>query len=136
MEDRKENRKEIIMQYQLAPMEGITTYIYRNAYAHYFGGMSRYYTPFISPHKDKTLNTREYNEVIPEHNQGIEVVPQILTASTDDFLRTAKELQEMGYIQKEIDKKLNEKIEERPSSRIQLSREVSEIFEKWRRGNL
>lgn len=85
------------MQYQLAPMEGITTYIYRNAYAHYFGGMSRYYTPFISPHKDKTLNTREYNEVAPEHNQGIEVVPQILTASTDDFLRTAKELQEMGY---------------------------------------
>lgn len=85
------------MQYQLAPMEGITTYIYRNAYAHHFGGVSRYYTPFISPHKDKTLNTREYNEVALEHNQGIEVIPQILTASVEDFLRTAKELQGMGY---------------------------------------
>ena len=53
------------------------------------------------------------------------------------YRKSARELlQEMGYIQKEIDKKLNEKIEERPSSRIQLSREVSEIFEKWRRGNL
>ena len=53
------------------------------------------------------------------------------------YRKSARELlQEMGYIQKEIDKKLNEKIEKRPSSRIQLSREVSEIFEKWRRGNL
>lgn len=85
------------MQYQLAPMEGITTYIYRNAYEHHFGGVSTYYTPFISPHKDKTLNSRERNEVLPEHNQGMEVVPQILTASTDDFLRTTKELQQMGY---------------------------------------
>lgn len=85
------------MQYQLAPMEGITTYIYRNAYEHHFGGVSTYYTPFISPHKDKTLNSRELNEVLPEHNQGMGVVPQILTASTDDFLRTAKELQQMGY---------------------------------------
>lgn len=85
------------MQYQLAPMEGITTYIYRNAYEHHFGGVNTYFTPFISPHKDKTLNSRERNEVLPEHNRGMEVVPQILTASTDDFLRTVKELQQMGY---------------------------------------
>ena len=53
------------------------------------------------------------------------------------YRKSARELlQEMGYIQKEIDKKLNEKMEKQPSSRIQLSREVSEIFEKWRRGNL
>ena len=30
--------KELLMKLYLAPMEGITTYIYRNAYAHYFGG--------------------------------------------------------------------------------------------------
>lgn len=36
------------MQYYLAPMEGITTYIYRNAHARYFGGIDKYFTPFIS----------------------------------------------------------------------------------------
>ena len=36
------------MQYDLAPMEGITTYIYRNAFARYIGGIDRYYTPFLA----------------------------------------------------------------------------------------
>ena len=36
------------MQFYLAPMEGITTYIYRNAYARYFGGIDKYFTPFIT----------------------------------------------------------------------------------------
>ena len=36
------------MQYYLAPMEGITTYIYRNAHARYFSGIDKYFTPFIT----------------------------------------------------------------------------------------
>ena len=44
------------MQYYLAPMEGITTYIYRNAHARYFGGIDKYFTPFIS---DKNFVTNK-----------------------------------------------------------------------------
>ena len=29
------------MQFYLAPMEGITTYIFRNAYAHYYGEIDK-----------------------------------------------------------------------------------------------
>lgn len=36
----------------LAPLEGITGYIYRNAYQKYFGGIDRYFTPFIAPAKE------------------------------------------------------------------------------------
>lgn len=57
-------------------MEGITTYIYRNAYNHYFGGIDKYFTPFIA---SKKMNRRELNEILPEHNETITVVPQILT---------------------------------------------------------
>lgn len=47
------------MYYEMAPMEGITTYIYRRAHFHYFGGIDRYYTPFISTHKDKVMSHKE-----------------------------------------------------------------------------
>ena len=87
------------MRYDMAPMEGVTTYIYRNAQAHYFGGVDRYYTPFLSPHKDKTLNHKEIQDIMPEHNEGMDIIPQILTASATDFLKTAQELAQMGYTQ-------------------------------------
>ena len=53
----------IFMNLYLAPMEGITTYIYRNAYNHYFGGIDKYFTPFLA---SKKLNRRELNEILPE----------------------------------------------------------------------
>ena len=37
----------IIMQFYLAPMEGLTGYVYRNAYHKYFPAADRYFTPFI-----------------------------------------------------------------------------------------
>lgn len=82
------------MKLYLAPMEGITTYIYRNAYAHYFGGIDKYFTPFIA---SKKMNRRELNEILPEHNEAIEVVPQILTNRADEFLQITNKIAEYGY---------------------------------------
>ena len=67
------------MLFYLAPMEGITGYIVRNAYAHYFPYIDKYFTPFVTPKPKKGLNTREKNDIAPEHNKNIPVVPQILT---------------------------------------------------------
>lgn len=83
--------------YYFAPMEGITGYLYRNAFAKYFGGIDKYFTPFISPTQNHLFTARELNDVRPENNQGIHVVPQLLTANADDFIWAAKELQGMGY---------------------------------------
>ncbi len=82
------------MNLYLAPMEGITTYIYRNAYNHYFGGIDKYFTPFIA---SKKLNRRELNEILPEHNETITVVPQILTNRADEFLQITKKIAGYGY---------------------------------------
>lgn len=82
------------MNLYLAPMEGITTYIYRNAYNHYFGGIDKYFTPFIA---NKKLNRRELNEILPEHNETITVVPQILTNRADEFLQITKKIAGYGY---------------------------------------
>lgn len=85
------------MKYYLAPLEGITTYVYRNAYHKYFRPMDKYFTPFIVPAVDKKFNTREMKELSREHNEGLYVVPQLLTNNAEDFLKTAKDIVAFGY---------------------------------------
>ena len=84
-------------QFYLAPMEEVTGYVYRNVYHAMFGDMDRYFTPFIAPTKKKILKTREWKEVAPENNQGMNVVPQILTNDTEQFLDTCNMLIGLGY---------------------------------------
>ena len=80
-----------------APMEGITGYVYRKAHHQVYGGIARYYTPFIAPGQSKKLKSREMNDILPEHNQGIPVVPQVLTNRAEDFLWAAEKIQHLGY---------------------------------------
>lgn len=82
------------MNYDLAPMEGITTYIYRTTFEKYYGGIHRYYTPFLA---SMHLSTREKNEVLPEHNKGMTLIPQILSNRADEFLEITKALHAYGY---------------------------------------
>ena len=85
------------MNYSLAPMEGLTGYVYRQAHRRFYPGLSRYYTPFLSPVRDRALTTRDRNEVLPEHNAGVPLTPQLLTRSLPDLLWGARLLGEMGY---------------------------------------
>ncbi len=85
------------MQYEFAPLEGITGYIYRNAHHACFPSMDRYYTPFITPKKGKSFTTREWNDIAAEHNQNIAVVPQILANQAEGFCKVAGMLKEQGY---------------------------------------
>ena len=85
------------MKYYLAPLEGITTYVYRNAYQKCFGGIDKYFTPFVVPHKNKKFDARERKELSIEHNKDLLVVPQLLTNNAADFLKTANDIRTMGY---------------------------------------
>ena len=80
-----------------APMEGITGYVFRQAHAVIYGGVDRYYSPFIAPGSSHKLTSRERNDILPEHNQGLCLIPQILTHSAEDFLWVCEELAEYGY---------------------------------------
>lgn len=53
-----------------APLEGITTFIYRNIHHSFFGGVDRYYTPFISPTSNHDFKSREKRDILPENNRG------------------------------------------------------------------
>ena len=80
-----------------APLEGITGYIYRNAHHKFFEGVDKYFTPFVTPKPKKGLNTRERNDILPEHNEAMNVVPQILTNKAEDFIKVAGIMEELGY---------------------------------------
>ena len=86
------------MNFYLAPMEGITGYIYRNAVKEYFGvGIAKYFTPFLVVHEKKPVSSKEKNDILPEHNEGINLIPQILTDDALGFLRIEAELSRYGY---------------------------------------
>ncbi|MBQ0037265.1 MAG: tRNA-dihydrouridine synthase family protein [Clostridiales bacterium] len=78
-----------------APMEGLTTYIWRRAHHEIFGGADKYFTPFLSPNATCRFQTKELDEL--RHNEGLYVVPQILTNCAEHFIWAARELQDMGY---------------------------------------
>ena len=84
------------MQYYLAPMEGLTGYIYRNAHRAVFGGMDKYFTPFITPNHNRSLTSREMRDVQPEHNAP-DVVPQIMANDAAAFIWAADKLAQLGY---------------------------------------
>ena len=86
------------MQIYFAPLEGITGYVFRNAYEKYYGGIDKYFTPFISPHTKKLMDTREKRDILPENNKGLNIVPQVLTNKAEDLIDLAKQLHEdYGY---------------------------------------
>ncbi len=88
------------MEIYLAPLEGITGNIYRTNLHKHFGGVDKFFTPFISPAKDGALGTKAYRDVLPENNVGQYLVPQILTDSAEGFLTMCKRLSaDFGYIE-------------------------------------
>ncbi|NLG03349.1 MAG: tRNA-dihydrouridine synthase family protein [Clostridia bacterium] len=85
------------MRLYFAPMEGVTDYIYRRIHHELFHGIDQYYTPFIATNQKGKLGARDEKGVLPEHNQGVPVIPQILSNHADQFNETAVLLREMGY---------------------------------------
>ena len=85
------------IKFYFAPLEGITGYIYRNAFHETFGGADKYFIPFLSPGAKKKLTGKEKNDILPEHNAGMYAVPQILSKNAMDVVNTCEMLKNLGY---------------------------------------
>lgn len=81
----------------LAPLEGITGWLYRQLHHEMFPGLHRYYTPFFAPTADSPLTGRGLADMHPDHNRGVPVVPQLLTNRAEDFITAARLLRDFGY---------------------------------------
>ena len=85
------------MRYYYAPMEGLTDSIYRRLHHKYFGGIDRYYMPFISPTIHRTLTHKEDRELPSADSVDFCAIPQILTKVPEDFLWAAQVCADRGY---------------------------------------
>ena len=85
------------MRYYFAPLEGITGYIFRNAHKRYFSGVDKYFAPFISTNQNHAFSNKEMRDILPENNEGVSLVPQLLGKVAVDFISAAKVLEDMGY---------------------------------------
>ena len=85
------------MKIYYAPLEGITGYIYRNAFHTNFGCADKYFTPFLSPGEKKKLSEKEKNDILPAHNEGMYAVPQLMSKNAQDVVRACEVLKDYGY---------------------------------------
>lgn len=87
------------MRYYMAPLEEVTGYVFRNAYHAYFYPFDKYFAPFVAAkeQKGRLFNYKERNDILPENNRGIMLIPQILTNNSEAFIRTARGMREYGY---------------------------------------
>ncbi len=85
------------MNYYFAPLEGMTGYRYRRIHARHFPGIDRYYSPFVVTRDGGIMKDKELQDILPENNSGIFLVPQLLTNIAENFLQASGQMKELGY---------------------------------------
>jgi uncharacterized protein len=132
---------------QMAEYQGYTGYRVIVVFdAYYVQGIARKYNNY----KVEVLFTRE-NETADERIEKLAIelgnIKTQIHVATSDFTeqwaifgqgalrKSARELlTEIKVIEKKIERKVRKSSDNKPPTKIQLSEEVAEIFEKWRRG--
>ena len=84
-------------QLYMAPLRGVTDHWFRTLFAEHFGGFDLAVAPFISSKQDNVMKRSYVKDLLPEHNQVLPVIPQILSKSAGDFVALANFLYDLGY---------------------------------------
>lgn len=86
------------MEFYFAPLEGITGYIYRNAYHEFFDcGINKYFTPFIAVNQNGITKRRELEDLSASNNKGLKIIPQLLGSRGGEISGYLCRLKEMGF---------------------------------------
>ena len=85
------------MKLSFAPMEGISSRLYRQTHARFFGGVEEYFAPFIAPDGNGKFKASALRDILPENNEGLRLIPQLLVNRAEPFLRVAEQLAGLGY---------------------------------------
>ena len=84
------------MKRYLAPMRGLTEAVYRNAFNRHFKGIDVAVSPFITTVSGKVSN-KHIKDVLPQNNQALPLIPQLLSKDPQGFICVADKLFELGY---------------------------------------
>ena len=80
-----------------SPLQGFTDYRFRNLVHEHFGGIDTYLAPYIRFQGDIKIKTSYKNDLSPNLNKVVNLVPQIMTRNSDEFLFVADFVKQLGY---------------------------------------
>jgi len=81
----------------MAPLQEYTDAVYRNAHFRLFGGVNKYFAPYLVLQNDGSVKKSTWRDILPENNPDVLPVPQILAGTSDEFVTLANKIQELGY---------------------------------------
>jgi len=80
-----------------APLQGFTDFTFRKVLSESFGGIDKYFVPYLSYGKGREIKRSQLKEVFPENNTGLPVVPQVLFSDQTELFDLISILNDYGY---------------------------------------
>ena len=82
----------------LAPLHGITSYTFRNTLCRHFGGIDCFMAPFLPTQPAGKFRPKIWQDITPENNTALPLVPQLMGNRPEQFVETMQMLNEQfGY---------------------------------------
>lgn len=86
------------MKIWLAPLHGITNYMFRNSLYRHFGGIDYCVTPFLPVQEKAKLNVKNWKDIWPKNNTTMPTIPQLMGNKPSHFVDTMRAVHdEYGY---------------------------------------
>ena len=79
------------------PLQGFTNHTYRKLHHKYFGGVDKYYSPYLRFERGKEFKKSAFRDLLPENNEGMSFVPQVLGNDLSIFSEVLKQIEDWGY---------------------------------------
>jgi len=80
-----------------APIQGFTDFTFRKVFSLVFGGVDKFFIPYLSYGKGREIKKSQLREVLPENNTNLHVVPQVLFSDKQELYDLVSLLVEFNY---------------------------------------
>ena len=80
-----------------APLQGFTDFTYRNVFHEVYGGITKYFIPYLCYGKGKEIKKSQLKEILPENNKALPVIPQVLFSDSEELFELVTILIDNGY---------------------------------------
>lgn len=81
----------------MAPLHGITDWVFRSCYTRHFGGIDISIAPFVSINSNLKEKRTKFFDLFHENNQVLPVIPQVMANQSSQLNTAANILAELGY---------------------------------------
>ena len=85
------------MQLALAPLQTYTDFHFRNAIQSVYGGIDKFYAPYLKLNNDGTIKNTPKIDILPENNPLTSIIPQLMACNSEEFFVMANYISDLGY---------------------------------------